>query len=223
MTVATYEQALDGLRAAYGETVRLVRSLPGEDFSAPTRCAGWSVADLLFHGMLDAQRALVALTTRADDAPDRDAVSYWRDYPPGAEASAGPHAQFVRRSAAAYATPESLVGHATSLFEAAVRAASAAESTGRIRTQGHVLTVPDFLATLVLEAVVHRLDMPTPVTTSTAAMAVTEPVLAALARTTRPHGMSPDLFALLATGRDRPDEDDRALLGPAAARMPVLG
>src|SRR3954453_18900404 len=54
--------------------------------------------------------------------------------------------------------PAGVVRHWTDLAGAAVRAATAADPAACVSTQGHVLTVADFLATLVAEAVIHHLD-----------------------------------------------------------------
>src|SRR5206468_12061978 len=67
----------------------------------PSRCQGWSRGDLLFHMLLDAQRALVAFATPAPGEPDVDFVSYWAPFRPGAEGYAA-HARFVRRVASSY-------------------------------------------------------------------------------------------------------------------------
>lgn len=48
-----------------------------------TRCAGWTVRDLVHHLLSDAQRALVALHTPAADPANIDSVSYWRPWQPG--------------------------------------------------------------------------------------------------------------------------------------------
>jgi hypothetical protein len=53
------------------------------------------VQDLLFHQLLDAQRALVTITSPSDAQPDRDAVTCWHEYHPPA-ATAGRGARPVR-------------------------------------------------------------------------------------------------------------------------------
>ncbi|MGW7191815.1 maleylpyruvate isomerase N-terminal domain-containing protein, partial [Streptomyces sp. NPDC054838] len=72
----------DVLRAAYGAFDAVVVTITDERSWLPTGCAGWSVRDLVFHCLADAQRGLVALHTPAERAPDRDAVSYWADWGP---------------------------------------------------------------------------------------------------------------------------------------------
>ncbi|MFJ6723139.1 maleylpyruvate isomerase N-terminal domain-containing protein [Streptomyces sp. NPDC091259] len=71
------------LRASYGAFAAVVRSITDERSWLPTGCVGWSVRDLVFHCLSDAQRGLVALHTPAEGMPDRDAVTYWADWRPG--------------------------------------------------------------------------------------------------------------------------------------------
>ena len=49
----------------------------------PTRCAGWTVRDLVYHLVGDAQRALVAVHTPTAAEADVDAVTYWANWKPG--------------------------------------------------------------------------------------------------------------------------------------------
>lgn len=135
-----------------------VRGLP--DLEGPTRAEAWNVRQLLFHQLLDAQRALVTFATPADGEPDVDAVDYWRPFLPGANDGDGPaaHARFVVRAADAYDGPRGLLDQWTATSRAAAYAARIADPSGRVATQGHVLTVPDFVSTLVVEATIHLLD-----------------------------------------------------------------
>ena len=75
-----------------------------------------------------------------------------------ADAAAG-HAQWLRRTAAAFARPTGMVPRWAETAAAATHAAGRADAGGFIGTQGHVLAVPDFLVTLVTEAVIHHLDL----------------------------------------------------------------
>jgi hypothetical protein len=60
---------LSGRRAAMAASCRAVTSdaerLDEEDLARPSRCLGWTRADLLYHLLLDAQRALVAFAAPA--------------------------------------------------------------------------------------------------------------------------------------------------------------
>lgn len=101
----------EALAQAYEGITAVVAGRNDADLQRPTRCRGWLVADLLFHVLCDAQRALVALASPADGPPDVDDVSYWRTFPPGGDGDdAARHAWWVRRSAAAFDRPAECSG-----------------------------------------------------------------------------------------------------------------
>jgi hypothetical protein len=116
------------------------------------------VVDLLFHVLADAQRALVTFASPAEGPADVDYVTYWSAFKPGGDDSSR-HAWWVRRSASAFTEPSGVVRLWTDTAPAAVRAAEVADPASFVGTQGHVLAVPDFISTLVVEAAVHYLDL----------------------------------------------------------------
>ncbi len=136
-----------------------VEALPDTEFGRPTRAEAWTVRDLLFHQLLDAQRSLTAFASPTDAEPDVDEVSYWNRYRPSEGDGGAAHAKFVRAAAAAYPGSEDLVDHWRTTSGAAIRAARAADPAGHVETQGHVIAVPGFVSTLVLEATVHLMDL----------------------------------------------------------------
>jgi hypothetical protein len=109
---------------------------------------------------------------------------------------------------------------------ALVAFATPAEPGGRIGTQGHVLTVPDFMATLATEAAIHHLDL----TVNLAGAVEPEPAAFGLAVATldgllsvaRPPEWTETEFLLKATGRSPLSATDRTALGEAAGTFPVL-
>jgi uncharacterized protein (TIGR03083 family) len=217
------------LEAAYSGLTGVVADLNDLDLLLPSGCRGWSIADLMLHVTLDAQRALVALATPSDDTPDVDFVSYWRGFPGAGDPDASfAHGQWVRRSAAAFHRPTGIVDRWTETATAAARAAGTAKPDGRIATQGHVLSVPDFLATLVTEAVIHHLDAivalpgaPEPASEA-AALA-----LATLSGLASPDGLpaswtGPETLRK-GSGRQALDDADRRTLGVRAELFPLLG
>jgi len=216
------------LGRTYGRLTETVQGLADEDFARPTRCDGMAVGPLLVHLLYDAERALMAFATPSVAEPDRDFVSYWADFPPGGESDTS----FVRTVASAYKNPsQKLVGHWRELSEAAVRAAAVAltDKHHLIETQGHVLRVGDFVATLVMEATVHHLDLtlelPDAPEPDPEALQVTARTLDAL--------FGPDAwdviawdtttYVLKATGRLPLDDHDHEMLGDHAARLPLIG
>jgi uncharacterized protein (TIGR03083 family) len=222
-----------GLAAAlgrtYGRLTETVQGLSDADFQRETRCPGMPVGPLLVHVLYDAQRALIAFASPATVEPDRDFVTYWQDFPPQPDGEMD--TSFVRGVAASYRKPGLLVQHWREVSEAAVRAASLGLVTKghRIETQGHVLCAADFVATLVLEATVHHLDLIVGLSNAP------EPDPEGLQVTARtldglfgPEawdviGWDTTTYILKATGRLPLDEDDLDMLGSQATRLPLLG
>ena len=148
------------LGEVYAAVGRHATQLGDGGLARPSRAQGWSVKALLFHQLLDAQRALVALATPATGAADVDAVTYWRPFRPGADdgGTARRHGVFVARVAEAYDGSRGLLAQWDHTSAAVVRAVTAADPRGLVETQGHVLTLADLASTLVVEATVHLLD-----------------------------------------------------------------
>jgi uncharacterized protein (TIGR03083 family) len=228
-----YGDALAAFDAAYHAVDELAGQLSPTDLLAFSRCRGWVVADVLFHLLGDAQRALVALASPASGPPDRDFVSYWAEF--GAQNGDWvPGAWSVRRSAAAYREGAGTVALWRETAPAAVRAAGRADPHGCVMTQGHTLTVPDLLATLATEAVVHHLDMtvnlgaaPGPRGVAVALAARTLDGLLNLehrhSRAQYPGGWTAEEYLLKGSGRLPLTPADRIALGSLAARFPLIG
>lgn len=201
------------LAQVYDGFTATVSDVPDGGLEQPTRAAAWNLRQLLFHQLLDAQRALVAFATPAEGEPDVDEVSYWRPFRPSHGDGGAAQARFVVRAADAYDDPRTLVAQWTGTSRAAARAAARADPAARVWTQGHVIAVPHFVSTLLVEATVHLLD------------AYGDPPAAALAHTRRVlegiHGgrlpedpAAPDAEVVLrATGRLPAEEPSYPLLG----------
>ncbi|WBB78351.1 maleylpyruvate isomerase N-terminal domain-containing protein [Micromonospora sp. WMMD882] len=220
----------EALAQAYAGITAVVADLDDGDLRRPTRCRGWLVADLLLHVLGDAQRALVTLASPADGPADVDQVSYWHSFPGGdTDGVADRHAWWIRRSAAAFERPGGIVRLWSDTAPAAVRAAAAADPTAYVTTQGHVLRVADFLATLTTEAVLHHLDLivdlPDAAGPGPLARAVTVSTMDGLLGddVVRPARWTGDEHLLKAAGRLPLSDADHTELGPAADRFPLLG
>ena len=218
---------LDALDAVYRNVTTVAGGLGEADLMRPSRCAGWAVADVLYHELLDARRALRTFASPADRPPDCDDVSYWADYAPGgtdfAQESAA-HARYVRIAAAAY-PPGALAWEWSETAAAACRAGRAC-SHPAVTTQGHVLTVTDFAATLAVEAAVHYMDLtvalPDAPAPEPASLALVRRVLAGLLGAPLPASWDDVTAALKGTGRDPLAEADRQALGPSASKFPLF-
>jgi uncharacterized protein (TIGR03083 family) len=217
------------LRAAYAGVTAVVAELDDLDLLLPSGCRGWTVCDLLLHLSLDPQRALVALATPATGPPDVDYVSYFRSFPGSGDADAAiAHAQWTRRTAAAFNRPSGIVERWTETSTAAGYAVSKADPAGFIRTQSLVLAVPDFVATLVTEAVVHHLDLmvslPDASEPAPEATAIALSTLDGLAGSEGLPAPWTEREALLkGAGREDLTAADQDLLGDRAALFPLLG
>jgi Mycothiol maleylpyruvate isomerase N-terminal domain len=209
----------------YAAEADAVRDRPETDFGRPTRTE-WTVRELLFHQLLDAQRTLVALASPADagEEPDVDSVSYWRPFFPDSDWNA-PHADFVRVAASAYSSGAVLLDHFTTTTQAAGRAVAAADPSACVRTQGHVITVADLASTLVVEATTHLLDLTVDLAGAplppAAALAETRRVLEGLQGGPLPEAWDDVDAVVKGTGRTPPTEQDRAELGEEW--RPLLG
>jgi len=226
--------ALGALDAAYQKVTAVTTGLGEADLMRPTRCAGWAVADVLYHQLLDARRALRTFASPSDAPVDRDDVSYWRAYAPaevsaadgngaGADESAA-HARYVRIAASAY-PPGTLAWEWSETAAAACRAARACRHQA-VTTQGHVLTVTSFAATLAVEAAVHYLDMtfelPGAPAPDPASLTLVRRVLAGLLGAPLPGSWDDVTAALKGTGRELLTGEDRRALGPSTGKFPLF-
>jgi hypothetical protein len=214
------------LATAYDGVTAAVTGRDDDELRRGTRCRGWTVADLLFHQLLDAQRALIALASPVDDPPDVDALTYWAPHKPGAPWAAD-HEEYVRRSAAAYTSPQDIVRVWSVTSAASARAAAAAPPDRHVTTQRHVLTVADLVSTLVVEAVVHHLDLtvelPDAPAPAPAALAHARGVFDAMLGTAAPGDWPAADYVLAATGRTPVPAPYREQLGTLVERFPLLG
>ena len=220
---------LDALDAAYQNVTAVAGGLGEADLMRPSRCAGWAVADVLYHELLDARRALRTFASPADGPPDRDDVSYWTDYAPDGDPAdyareSAAHARYVRIAAAAY-PPGALAWEWSETSAAACRAGRACEHPA-VATQGHALTVTDFAATLAVEAAVHYLDLtvalPGAPAPEPASLALVRRVLVGLLGAPLPAAWDDVTAALKGTGRDRLTAADRQSLGTSAGKFPLF-
>jgi len=214
------------MAASYRAVTADLEQLREEDLARPSRCLGWTRADLLYHMLLDARRALVTFATPAAGTADVDFVSYWAPFRPGAEGYDA-HARFVRRAASAYRSDLVIVAQWSETAAAAVYAASALPGDAKVATQDHVLAAGDFLATLAVEATIHHLDLAAGdqafAGPSGPGLDITRETLDGILGQPVPASWDDVDYALKATGRAQLTAEDRARLGALADRFPLLG
>lgn len=221
----TSPQPPEVLRAAYEAFSGVVRVLGDEESWRVTGCVGWGVRDLVFHCVGDAQRALVALHTPADGPPDRDAVTYWRDWAPDPVGAANGR-RWSRVVAGMFLDFGALRELYLETAAATVTAAAATPPELRVRTQGHVLTAGDLLLTLAVEATVHHLDLvvdlPDAPGPAPAGLRAVRTTLDGLLGRPVPLDWSDEHYARAATGRAPLTDAERLALGPDADRFPLF-
>jgi uncharacterized protein (TIGR03083 family) len=228
LTPYPFERARDAFLAEYGLLDELAASLGDEQLLLASRCRGWTVGDVLCHLHIGMEEILVGYASPTDRPADTDFASYWRDCcgDDGGELDLG-HARFVRLVASAYVRPGALVGRLRRAMGAVRRLTGAADGAVLLDFQEHVLPVGDFLATWVVEAAVHHLDLtvelpqaPPPAPES---LAVTRDTLDALLGHQAPAGWDDTAYALKGTGRLPLTPAERQELGPLADRFPLFG
>jgi uncharacterized protein (TIGR03083 family) len=220
-----WQEVVTALGDEYDPLDEIITSLDADELLEPSGCRGWTNADLIFHMLLDAQRALVTFNSPAAGPPDRDFVNYWRSFD-ASDDDAKAHARFVRISAAAHQNLTTISSRWHMTVRAVMRNAPHTRESEFVATQGHVLTVTDFIATLIVEAVVHHLDLlanlehkagPAP-----AALAVTTRTLEGLMGKPRPSFWDEVTLILKSTGRRPLSDDERRALGAAGDSFPVF-
>jgi hypothetical protein len=214
---------LAALRIAYSDLAALAVSLDEAASWRPTGCAGWAVRDLVHHLLGDAQRALVALATPAAGPADKNAVTYWLDSPGACD----PESRGIRasRTMASQWRLDFLTASYAETAAAVLTLAGRAAPDDLIATQGHVLSVDDLLATLVVEATIHHLDMTVCLDRAgprAEPVDVTRATLDALLGRPTPETWNSEQWVRVATGRAELAEEHRCHLGRDVERLPLL-
>jgi hypothetical protein len=218
--------ARDAVLDALDVLVGVVGVLDDRALLAASRCRGWTVGDVLVHVHLGLQEMLLGLVTPTHEPADTDAAGYWTAPPPATDPDADDLAgvRFVRLVASAYRRPTGLVAHLLPTV-GGVATAVRASGAGQVRFQGHVLTTGDFLATWACELAVHHLDLRAEldlVPPAPSALTIARATVEALAGGPLPREWTDEDAVLLGTGRVPLGPSHRDL-GPAVARLPVLG
>jgi hypothetical protein len=210
---------------AYDALTAVLRAVDEDGSWSPTGCRGWSVRDLTFHCLSDAQRALVALHTPADAAPDRDAVTYWTDWVPDPQGAAK-GLRHTRVVASMFLHWDQLRGIYLETAAAVLDGVRGTDGGRLIRTQGHVLTVDDLASTLCVEATIHHLDLvrhlPSRSAPSAEGLQEVRRVLDGLLGGSVATGWTDERYAEVATGRAALTPAEARELGALTGRLPVF-
>lgn len=203
----------------------ITTGLSETDWARPTGCAAWRVADLIVHLRLGMEEILLGLATTTTAPIDRDATTYWDDWPPRGPARFA-DVRWLWAQTASYATSDGLRSHFDASAEAA-HSASVNAPSGRIGFQSHVMTTEDFLSMWITEFAVHHFDLVSeldeqPAPDEDVVRFLVDTLYVMTGRTRLPHW--DDLsFLRKATGRDDLSAEELRELGENAGRYPAFG
>ncbi|MDK1474617.1 maleylpyruvate isomerase N-terminal domain-containing protein [Streptomyces sp. 549] len=213
------------LSAAYRAFEDVVAHVDEGRSGLPSACAGWSVRDLVYHCLGDARRGLVALHTPTRREPDRDAVTYWRDWRPD-PAAASDSTALPRAATTLLPSYSDLRDECLETFAALRHAAERVAPEIPVATQGHSLTAGDLLRTLAVEATIHHLDLQASLPGTPGpcreGLAEVRRTLDGLLGRPAPSAWDDAHYARAATGRAALSAADRAALGEDAPRFPLF-
>lgn len=226
--MATNPDRADAAGRELTAVAALIADLDDHQLVLATGCEGWRVAEVVVHMRAGAEGVLTGLASTTTGKADRDAASYWLDWPHGGPATFA-STRWTCAQAAAYPRGEDLRQHATEVLGAAARAALQPELDRRalVGFQDHLMSVDDFLSTWAVEFALHHLDlmhaMPDLPGPDPAALQVARVTLDSLLERPCPVDWSDAMYARKGTGRASLTLGERARLGDLATRFPLFG
>jgi uncharacterized protein (TIGR03083 family) len=226
---------VDALAAQFAELVSLVSDLSEEDWRRPTRCPGWTVAELVAHceGMLI--RLVGANAEEVGGEAEIDRVGYYRYDPVGPREGEDPDKTFseIIRDRVI----DEVGGRSGDELRASLNGAVAGAVAGVrqlpaervIKRSGHPrMTLGEFVASRNLEFGVHTMDIAHAIgreerVDPDSARVITG-ILDGLLGQPLPAGLDWDstTYILTGTGRRSLTADERSRLGALAQRFPLL-
>lgn len=209
-TPKRYADAMHELAAFEAECVRAeasLRAVRDDDWQRPG-LGEWTLHQLAVHLTRGAGRLAVYLDQPVDGPPVKDRMSYFQYDPekiaPGVAARAAQEATELQ--------PADVANTFAAAWRAGVQAAEAGAAGQTMATPFGTMYVAEYVATRVLEMVVHHMDVrraldlaPDP---DPDAGALVVEILEALLEGDRPRNLGRDRFILVATGR-LPHDDPR--------------
>ena len=218
---------MDALTAQLGDLGALVDDLSDEDFRRPTRCPGWSVAELVAHCEGILLRLVGENAKEVDGEAEIDRVGYYRYDPEGpreGDSSGKTFSEVVRDRVIDEVGGRSGAELRIALgaaVDAAVRGMGEIPAERVIERSGHPrITYGEFVASRNLEFGVHTMDIADAVGRPQRAHPdadglLGDPVPDAL-------GWDTTTYILTGTGRRQLTADESEALGPLAAKFPLL-
>jgi uncharacterized protein (TIGR03083 family) len=226
---------VDALSSQLADLISLVAGLSESDFARPTRCPGWSVAEMVAHceGMLIRLVGENAQPVSGDAEIDR--VGYYRYDPDGPREGEDPNKTFseVIRDRVidevGGRSGERLTMSLVGALDHALQGVAEIPADRVIKRSGHRrMAFSEFVASRNLEFGVHTMDIAHAagraervqpgaegIITGILDGLLGEPVPGAL-------GWNATTYILSGTGRRSLEPDERAKLGPLAEKFPLL-
>ena len=225
----------DALSSQFGDLIQLVGELGEEDFARPTRCPGWTVAELVAHceGMLI--RLVGENAQPVEGAAEIDRVGYYRYDPDGpreGESSDKTFSEVIRDRVIDEVEGRSgaeLLASLKGAVDGAVHGMRDIPAERVIKRSGHPrMTFGEFVASRNLEFGVHTMDIADavgqPEHVRTPAAGIITGILDGLLGEPLPETLQWDAttYILAGTGRRALTPDERRKLGALAERFPLL-
>ncbi len=224
---------VEALETQLGDLIATVRELSEEDFARPTRCPGWSVAELVAHCEGILLRLVGENAQSFDSKAEIDRTGYYRYDPDGkreGEDSDRTFSEVVRDRVldeVGGRTGEQLRESLIDAVDSALSGIPEIPADRVIKRSGHPpITFGEFVASRNLEFGVHTMDIAhavgRPERVQPAAAAVIISILDALLGEQPPGSLRWDetTYILTGTGRRELTSDERGELGVLAPKSP---
>ncbi|MBB4931100.1 uncharacterized protein (TIGR03083 family) [Lipingzhangella halophila] len=153
-------RVLDVFRCEAGELSRALTGVYGAEWERPTRCAPWSVRELLGHVRVATAWLPDMLAASPSVAAEVSAAEYYRPDDRYAPEANRDRIDLARAHVAAQPSDAALVDDFTATWEQVDRLCRAEPEDRVVRTRhGDVMLLSEFLLTRVVEVAVHGLDL----------------------------------------------------------------
>lgn len=220
---------VDALAAECDVFVAAARRIEPDEWAVVTNCPPWDVKELIAHVYGSTVVVPSRLLPPIEDAPMIEAADYYRRDERGTVAYRSGNVDRWRQFAAAFASGEEIVQACERDWSSMIEALRAEDPSRLIGMSWHAsMPLDDFLVSRVIGVAAHGIDLSItlerPRKTTPEALAVARPAFVSLLGAEPPDALlwsDQDLLEF-GTGRRPLGDHARAILGPLAARFPLL-